>query len=490
MSRHLPVLIFAFPFLTGVAMPLVGLWARAWCRPLTLIALSGMSLLTLLLLATVVEDGPIRYAFGGWAPPVGIEWVADGLSSLMMVALSLIALLAVVYAGSTLVQGPLATKTALYYTLVLLLVSGLTGIVLTADLFNLFVFLELTSLSAYALVGVAGGHASLAAFRYLILGTTGASLYLLGVSFLYAATGTLNMADAAQRLPALLSSHVVLWGSVLIMVGLAIKMALVPLHGWLPDAYTHAPDAVSTLIAPLITKVSLYALFRIAYWVFGPETMTAQIPILPVLSWIGAGAALVGACLALIQRHLKRMFAYGGIAHIGLSVLGFSLGNQTGFAGGVFYLITDAVMQAGLFFVAAAASSMHGVRELGDLERLRGRSPWTLAALIVTALSMIGFPPTGGFFGKWYLVLGALERQHYLGVAAIIGSTVLTLAYFFRIFEKVYLEKTPVPARSPEELPWTMRLGLGVVTLALLILGFGSDWLIALIHATAVPKGL
>ena len=184
------------------------------------------------------------------------------------------------------------------------------------------------------------------------------------------------------------------------------------------------------------------------------------------------------------------MFAYGGIAHIGLSVLGFSLGNQTGFAGGVFYLITDAVMQAGLFFVAAAASSMHGVRELGDLERLRGRSPWTLAALIVIALSMIGFPPTGGFFGKWYLVLGALERQHYLGVAAIIGSTVLTLAYFFRIFEKVYLEKTPVPARSPEELPWTMRLGLGVVTLALLILGFGSNWLIALIHTTALPKGL
>ena len=288
------------------------------------------------------------------------------------------------------------SKTMPFFTLVLILVSGLTGIVLAADLFNIFVFIELTSLSAYALVGATGGPALMAALRYLILGTLGASLYLLGVAYWYAATGTLNMADLAHQLPALLDSHAVLWGLVLMMIGLSIKMALVPLHGWLPDAYTYAPDAVSPLIAPLVTKVALYALIRILFWVAGTAVILRQVPLLMYLSWVGAVATIAGALLAFAQQNLKRMFAYSGISHLGLVVLGVSQGTPTGLAGGIFYLITDAVMQAGLFFIAGAAIHQCGARGLGELARLRRGMPLTRATLVITGISMVGFPPTGG----------------------------------------------------------------------------------------------
>ena len=168
-----------------------------------------------------------------------------------------------------------------------------------------------------------------------------------------------------------------------------------------------------------------------------------DLPILLLLSWLGAIAAIVGALLALSQQELKRLFAYGGISHVGLILIGICLGNQTGFAGGVFYLINDAVMQALLFFIAASVFYRHGIRTISDLVQIRGQMPWTIAALIIVALSMIGIPPTGGFFGKWYIILGALDAGNYVAVAAVVAATLLTLAYFAKIFEYVFFESTP-----------------------------------------------
>lgn len=494
MRAHLPAALLLIPLLPAVAMPLVGLVRRSLCRLVTLLALTLLSVASLATLREVLRAGPIRYAFGGWAPPLGIEWVADGLSALVLSVVSTLALLALLYGGPS-IQRELAHRIVPFSTLVLLLVSGLTGIVLAADLFNLFVFVEVASLATYALVGVAGGRALLSAFRYLILGTMGASLYLLGVAFLYAVTGTLNMADLSTQVPHLLQSKAVLWGLVLILVGLAVKMALMPLHGWLPDAYTYAPDAVSPLIAPLVTKVALYALVRISYWVLGAEAAVQRVPILAYLGMIGAAATLIGALLAFSQQTVKRMFAYAGISHIGLTVLGISLGNQTGFAGGIFYLINDAVMQASLFFIAGTAIYEHGAHELTGLVRLRRRMPWTLTALVVTALSMVGFPPTGGFFGKWYLVLGALDARNYLAVAAILMGTLLTLAYFAKVLEKVFLEAAPsqpAPAQAVwhAEAPWPMRISMGLATIAILGLGLFSDQVVSVILGTALPRGL
>jgi multicomponent Na+:H+ antiporter subunit D len=311
----------------------------------------------------------------------------------------------------------------------------------------------------------------------------------LGVGYLYAETGTLNMADLTQRLPEVLNSRVVLTGLLFIVFGLAIKMGLFPLHGWLPDAYTYAPDSCTPLLASVVTKVPLYAFVRIAFWIFGMATVSTQIPILVVLGWIGAVAAIVGAYLAIWQENFKRMLAYSSVSSMGLFVLGFSLGTETGFAGGLFYVLADTLMKAALFGVAGAAIYQCGASTVTDLVRLRRNMPWVLAALLISALSMVGIPPTAGFFGKWHLVVGALEAEKYFAVAAILVSSMLTALYFFRMFQRVWAEPLPLVEPHVLETPFPIKMSLGVLTFGIIALGLGSDLVMGLIFESAIPKG-
>lgn len=488
MRDHAPAILFLLPFMTAISLPMVGLKRREWCRPMAVAAVSAMSPIAWANLMTVSERGAIRYAFSGWAAPIGIEWVADGLASVVMVVVSFLALLVLIYAGPTSPR-TLGQRIVPYYTLILLLISALTGIVFAGDLFNVFVFLEVAALSGYALVGVAGGKALVSAFRYLILGTLGASFYLLGVAYFYAATGTLNMADLAQRVPELVTSKAIVGGLIFMFLGLAIKMALMPLHGWLPDAYTHAPEAVSPLLASLVTKVALIAWVRIMFGVVGPDAEIEHVPVLILLEELGAIAAVVGALLALTQRELKRMFAYGGVSHIGLILIGVGLGNPTGFAGGVFYLMNDAVMQAALFFLAGAVVYQFGVRTIDELGCLRGQAPWMTGALIVMALSMVGFPPTGGFFGKWYIILGALEARHYFAVAAVILSTLLTLAYFVKLFDRIFRDHPVSSVMSPVKVPLSVKVSVGAASATIILLGVWSGPIVGFLLKTALPQG-
>ena len=246
------------------------------------------------------------------------------------------------------------------------------------------------------------------------------------------------------------------------------------------------------LLASAITKVSLYAITRVMFWVLGAATLTYEFPLLFLFGWGGAVGAVVGAFLALTQQDLRRMFAYGGISHVGLIVIGIAVGNKTGYAGGLFYLVNDAVMQATLFFIAGLIAYRTGVRELSQLRNLWTQMPWTSTALIVTALSMIGIPPTGGFFGKWYMVLGALEAKNYLAVAAILLSTLLTLAYFVRIIERMFSEGTSDSSGASlvAEGPAEMRISMAVLAASILLLGLFSDRIVGLILRSALPPGL
>jgi multicomponent Na+:H+ antiporter subunit D len=421
--------------------------------------------------------------------PLGIEWVADGLASVILLLLGVLALLGVVF-NKSIFSKALGGRIVHYYTLILLLVSALTGIIFAGDLFNLFVFLEVAAISSYALVGVAGGRALFAAFRYLILGTIGASLYLLGVSYLYAVTGTLNMADIADKIPLLLDSKALVGGLIFMFIGLGIKMALVPFHAWMPEAYTYAPESVSPILAALITKVVLLAWVRIIYWVFNASIVIYDIPILLVVTVLGVLAAVIGASLALAQQDIKMMFAYGGISHIGIIIIGIGQGNQTGFIGGIFYLLNDAVMQAALFFIAGIAFCLYGVRTIDDLWRVGKQAPWLTGSLIVVALGMIGLPPTGGFFGKWYIILGALEAGSYISVAAVVLSTLLTLAYFVKLFEGIFRQTSDRSDIQFGGIPFSFKLTLGVTSAAIMILGLFSAPIVQLLMNHALPPGL
>ena len=499
MSYQYPAIIFLIPFLAAICMPVVCRKKRDWCRPIALAAVFAMSAAALANLLNVLDVGETRYIFGGWLSgsnttgvPIGIEWVNDGLASIMVVVISLLASVCVIYGGPV-VSRSLGTRVVHYHTLILILISGLIGIVFAGDIFNLFVFLEVVALSAYALVGVRGGRALMVAFRYLILGTLGASFYLLGIVFFYAATGTLNMADMAQHLaenPELMTSKAVIGGSTFMFIGLGIKMALFPLHGWLPGAYARAPDAISPILAALMTKVALYAWVRIMFWVLGAGAEVGHVHVLSLLGVLGAFAAVVGALLALSQQDVKRMFAYGGISHIGLILIGVSQGNPTGFAGSMFYLINDAVMQAGLFFIAGAAVYRHQAHTVEEWSRLRGASPWMTAALVVLGMSMIGIPPTGGFFGKWYIILGAMEAGNYLAVGAVILATLLTMAYFQRLFVSVFRDGQASPPAVRVETELSLRLSVGVTAVTIIILGLCSDPIISFFRNTASSVGL
>jgi len=478
MSSQLPILLFLVPFVTAVAMPILCAKRRSWCQPLATAAVSVMVILSVLNLRVVLREGSIEYAFGGWTAPLGIAWLDDPLAAIVVLTMSSIALLCLVY--GFVVVPPKLVKSVPYYTLILLFISALVGIVFAADLFNIFVFLEVAALTGYALVGAGGGKALVYAFRYLLLGSFGATLYLLGVSYLYAATGTLNMADLAIRIPELITSTAVVGGLIFVFLGLSIKMALIPLHGWLPGAYANAPSAVAPLLASTVTKVALVAWVRIEYSLIEPGVEVSHVAVLVLLEDIGILAALIGGALALVQTDIKRMFAYGGISHISLILVGVSLGNSTALAGGLFYLINDALMQATLFMIAGAALYYHGANSLDDLKDVSNRSPWLTGALVVVAVSMVGLPPTGGFFGKWNIVLGALEAQHYLAVFAVLGSTLLTLGYFLRLFSCWFHQ--PVTMETEQtQIAVPLRVTLGIASIAMLALGFMSDSIVGVL---------
>ena len=478
MSSQLPILLFLVPFVTAVAMPIMCARRPSWCRPLTLGAVSVMAALSVINLRVVLSEGPIEYAFGGWAAPVGIAWLDDPLAAIVVLTVSTVALLSLIY-GRLVVPSNLG-RSVPYYTLTLSFIAALVGIVFAADLFNVYVFLEVAALTSYALVSAGGGRALVHAFRYLLLGSFGATLYLLGVSYLYVATGTLNMADLATRLPDLISSTAVVGGLIFLFLGLSIKMALIPLHGWLPGAYSNAPAAVAPLLASTITKVALVAWVRIEYSLIVPGVEVSRVPVLVLLEDIGILAAVIGGALALAQTDIKRMFAYGGISHIGLILVGVSLENSTALAGGLFYLVNDAVMQAALFMIAGAVLHYHGARTLDDLRGVGNRSAWLTGALVVVAISMVGLPPTGGFFGKWNIVLGALEAQHYLAVFAVLASTLLTLAYFLRLFSAWFHQPVTIES-EPLEVAVSLRVSVGAASIAMIALGLLSDSIVRIL---------
>ncbi len=487
MTSSLPILLFLVPFVTAVAMPIVCEKRRSWCQPLATGAVSVMIVLSIINLRVVMNEGPIEYALGGWTAPLGIAWLDNPLAAIIALTMSFVSLLSLIY-GRVVVPSNL-DKSVPYYTLILLLIAGLIGIVFAADLFNVFVFLEVAALTGYALVAAGGGKSLVYAFRYLLLGSFGATLYLLGVSYLYGATGTLNMADLATRLPDLITSTAVAGGLIFIFLGLSIKMALIPLHGWLPGAYANAPPAVAPLLASTVTKVALIAWVRIEYSLIAPGVEVSHVAVLVLLEDIGVLAAVIGGALALVQTDIKRMFAYGGISHIGLILIGVSLGNSTALGGGLFYLVNDAIMQAALFMVAGAVFYYHGANSLDDLKAVNSRSPWLTGALVVVAVSMVGLPPTGGFFGKWNIVLGALEAEHYLAVFGVLASTLLTLGYFLRLFACWFHQ--PLTIESEQlEVAVPLRVSLGVASVVLIVLGLMSDSIVRILLESLANGGL
>jgi len=444
MSDLLPFLVAA-PIAFAVVALLVGIARSETGWYVALAAMGLQTAIASVLAVRAFTTGTIRYVVGGFEVPFGIELVVDGLSASMLVLVAVVALGVLAYARQA---GPRSNP---FYATYLLLVAGLSGMCLTGDVFNMYVFLEIVGLTAYALVASGdSGRSAVAALKYLIVGTVGASLFLLGVGYAYIATGTLNMADLAMKLAAVgYTSTLVQTAFAFVVIGLFIKVAVFPLHTWQPEAYAGAPDSVSGLISALVSTVSAYALVRVVLDVFTPAFLAAN-PLARDLLAAGAMVSIVaGSVLAVAQSEIKRMLAYSSVSQFGLVLGALAVTNGTALVGAAVHLFGHAVMKGGLFLTAGLIGTGSGGRTLEGYDGLGERMPVASAAFAVLAFAMVGVPPAVGFMGKWYIALGAVEGELWPLAAVILLSTLLTLAYFARLVERMYF-RDPTPAASSE----------------------------------------
>ncbi len=451
METHLPALI-ALNFLAfSVIIPLFGIWRRELCQPLATLGGGISAGLSIYGFIAYLNDAPLRYYFGAWEPPVGIEFVYDGLSAFVVLVINVVAFIVLIH-SRPLAPIEFPKKQMAYYTVVMLMMLGFNGMVLTGDLFNLFVFLEIASLSMYALIAIGEKAAPFSAFRYLIIGTAGGTLYLLGAGFLYTVTGTLNIIDMAPMIPEFADNRAVVTAVILMVTGIGLKAALFPMHGWLPDSYTYASSTSSALVAPIGTKVAAYVLIRIMLYLFDIELIDLVVPVSWILGVLACIGILYGSIMAIAQNELKRMLAYSSISQIGYVIMGIALANPFGFAGALLHLLNHAIMKACLFMVSGNLRLKEGHTDISKFDHTyRKKYPWTMLSFTVAAISMVGLPPLAGFFSKWYLVLGTVEAGNWLFLSVILVSSLLNAVYFFRILEKVYMKNPETETQIPDE---------------------------------------
>jgi len=495
-NDQLPALLIAVPLLSAFAVSLAGLMNRQWCYPIAVAALVAPLLASWKLLVHVVGNGAVRYRLGGWAPPFGIEYVVDHLNALVLAVISLVAFVAAIYSRRS-VEKELPERIPHFYTLFLLLVTGLLGMTITGDAFNLYVLIEISALSTYALIAVGEDRALVSAFNYVILGTIGACFYLLGVGHLYIMTGSLNMADLVRLLPSLYSSHAIAVAFILILVGVWAKMAFFPFHAWLPNAYTYAPTATGALIAPLMTKVSVYVMIRLMFSVFSADFVFGTFAQQDVIVWMAVIAIVAGSLLALAQTDFKKVLTYLIVAEVGYMVGGVWLANVNGISGAVLHILNDALMTLCLFLAAGIIVYKTGRHDFGSLQGMYRKMPVTMAAFTVGALSMIGVPPTAGFFSKWYLILGAVDAGQWGFVGALLFSSLVNAILFFKMIEVAYYEPMAASHGHGEhhevhidEAPMSMLIPLVGVAASLLVAGVLTREIIMKVVRFTVPPGL
>lgn len=457
-ETNLPALQVVLPLATAPFCLILGHGGRAWALA-TFIAFITFAISISLFVQTY--DGTIiSYHMGNWAPPIGIEYRVDIANAFVLLIVSGVAALVLPYARRSIDAEILVERQPLFYTAFLLCVAGLLGVTITGDAFNVFVFLEISALSTYALVAAGAWknrRALTAAYNYLIMGTVGATFFVIGIGMLYMVTGTLNMADLATRIAAHGNSSTVQMGFVFILIGIGLKLAMFPLHLWLPNAYSYAPSVVTVFLAATATKVAVYVMLRFMFTVFGFDygfqADTLRMVVLP-LAIIAMFAASI---VAIFQDDLKRMLAYSSVAQIGYILLALTFLTDTGLTAAIVHLFNHAVTKAALFMVAGCYVFAAGTTSLSKLGGIGRDMPWTTGAFVIAGLSLIGLPLTVGFVSKWYLVLAALELGWWPVALMVMASSLLAVIYVWRVIEIAYLKPAPEDA-ARREAPLSMLI--------------------------------
>lgn len=470
---HLPVLIVINLFVFAFIMPVIFSRARTWCGPAALFSLILSLFMSVMLLLQVLETGPFTYYVGGWPPPFGIELRVDYLSVYMLLILAGVGAVVLAYGSVDLYNELKERVIGWYYTLYLLLIGSMAGIALTNDLFNLFVFMEICAIAACAIISIKEDRECLeASFKYLILSAMGTGCYLLAVALTYMITGHLNF-DMVRETLAVSSGlypNNVLVALALIMVAVAVKAALFPLHVWLPDAHASAPSPSSAVLSGLVIKIYAIALINLVFKVF-PRDIFYRIPLMEVILWLATLGVIFGSIFAMTQQDFKKMLAYSSIAQIGYVFMGLGLFNMTALTGGLIHILNHSIMKAMLFMVAGIIIHSAGVRKLKDFSGIGSHLSFAMIAFTIGGLSMVGIPLTGGFIGKLFLIQGSFEAgKHFFGVIILLSS-LLNAVYYFPVAISAFWGKLDEERPPVKPVPGIMTAAVSVMIVAVFLFG-------------------
>ena len=471
-----PVLLIAVPLGLAFAIPLFALFWKAAAKYIPPVALAFNLVISLLLLPKVLEN-PVIVSIGDWQPPFCINLVAGPVGVLFSAIIALVGLLVSIYALDYIKEGP----TEKYHMLYLLLLTGATGVVLTGDIFNLFVFFEILCISSYALVAYLRERSGIeSAVKYLIQGAVGSSLLLIGIGLLYGQFGTLNMADIAEKIAS--ASPISLFvPMVLIITGLGVEAAIFPLNAWLPDAHSSAPSSISAILSGIAIEVGLYAVARVIFTIFGAQSF------LPFLALLGILTLLVGEMCAFSQNNIKRMLAYSSIGQIGLILFALAIATSYGVTGGLFQLVSHALSKALLFLTAGYMIYRAGSMEISSLEGVGKKMPLTCLAFTIGAFSLVGLPPFIGFPSKFLVVQAALATQEaifFVLIGLALLGTVIEAAYFFRVVQVLYFKgQRPNPGRK--EAPIIALVPMFILTILIIVIGIYPRLITGVLNSAA-----
>ncbi len=460
----LAIWIIIIPLFVGFASGVVHHFKKALLTPFVLTA--GFGYFLLVLTHLIFRDQlPYVYNLGEWGRDVAINLAIDNFTMVMLILLAVIVLLVTIYSSVTIDK-----KRGKFFLLFNILVVGVSGMVMTSDLFNLYVFFEITSISSYSLVAFNDDHFSIeAAYKYLIIGTISGVFLLLAIVLTYQATGTLNMALIPDKLAgvnptvqqALLSFYV---------IGLGVKFAMVPLHTWLPDAYVGVPIAYNVLSSGLIIKACFFALMRVIYIFFGIEFLQ-EFSLNTIMSYWGAVTIIFGHSVAFRQSNVKRIMGYSTIAQMGYIMVAFGLGTAAGIIAGSFHLINHAIMKSTIFFASGNMAKISGGYELEDFKGIGGAMPKTSLLFVLILLALVGLPPFNGFVSKWMILEASAEAEYYFPALMVIVGSVISLGYYLGIIKSIFttpevdIDRLELPEFTiSEELPPFFLGGVCVIT--------------------------
>ncbi|MEJ8571336.1 monovalent cation/H+ antiporter subunit D family protein [Microbaculum marinum] len=471
---HLPALQVALPLAGAALCALIDRRHIAWA--IAAIVCFAMPVIAVLMVIQVLTSGPISYAFGGWEPPYGIEYHIDVVNGFLLVLVSVMGAIVMPYARLSVAAEIPENKQAWFYCVYLLCLAGLLGMAATGDAFNAFVFMEISSLAMYVLIALGSDRRALvAAYQYLILGTIGATFYVIGVGLLLAMTGTLNFVEMAERIVEVENTRPVLAALAFITVGMCLKLALFPLHVWLPNAYTGAPTVATAFIASTATKVAVYLLLRYYFSIFGVVFVFDDLPVTPILMVMSLAGMFAGSFVAIFQTNVKRMLAYSSVAQMGYITLGIALATPVGLTGGIVHLFNHALMKGALFLALGCVAYRIGNCKLDNMAGIGRRMPLTMAAFVVAGLSLIGVPGTVGFISKWYLALGAIEQGWWWLAFLIVASSLLAVIYVGKVVELAWFRTPTGAVVEATEPPLAMLVTTWILAAACVVFGLDAD---------------